>query len=106
MAPKTHTYKHLLMWLFSGTRGGPNRARIINVLREEPMNTNQLRIHLDLDFRTVKHHLEVLIDNEIIYSMGKGYGSMYFLTPRLEEHMDEFDKIWNSITKKLGEKTK
>ncbi|MFW9835579.1 MAG: ArsR/SmtB family transcription factor [Candidatus Thorarchaeota archaeon] len=102
MAPPTRTFKHLLLWLFTGTRGGPNRARIIDVLREEPMNTNQLRIHLGLDYRTVKHHLEVLVDNELIYSMGGGYGSMFFLTPRIEEHMDEFDEIWEKINKKIN----
>ena len=65
------------------------------------MNTNQLRIHLELDYRTVKHHLEVLEDNELIYSMGSGYGSMFFLTPRMEEHMEEFNEIWGDIRKKL-----
>ena len=32
------------------------------------MNTNQLRIHLELDYKTVKHHLEVLTDNDLITS--------------------------------------
>ena len=86
---------------FTGTRGGPNRARIIDVLQDRPMNTNQLRIHLELDYRTVKHHLEVLEDNELIYSMGSGYGSMFFLTPKMEDHMEEFDEIWRDISKKL-----
>jgi len=65
------------------------------------MNTNQLRIHLELDYRTVKHHLEVLEDNELIYSMGSGYGSMFFLTPKMEDHIEEFDEIWVGISKKL-----
>jgi len=65
------------------------------------MNTNQLRIHLELDYRTVKHHLEVLEDNELIYSMGSGYGSMFFLTSKMEEHMEEFNEIWDDIRKKL-----
>ena len=67
------------------------------------MNTNQLRLTLNLDYRTVKHHLEVLEDNELIYSMGSGYGSMFFLTPRFEDHMDEFDEIWASIRDKIDE---
>ena len=104
MAPRTRTYTHLLLWLFTGTRGGPNRARIIEILRENPMNTNQLRITLELDYRTVKHHLEVLQDNDIIYSMGSGYGSMYFLTDKMEEHIEDFHGIWNSIKNKLQEK--
>ena len=103
MAPPTRTFKHLLLWLFTGTRGGPNRARIIEVLREDPMNTNQLRLHLRLDYRTVKHHLEVLEDNELIYAMGSGYGSMYFLSGKMEENMEEFEEIWSSIDGKNKE---
>lgn len=68
------------------------------------MNTNQLRIHLNLDYRTVKHHLEVLQDNDLIYSMGSGYGSMFFLTPKMEENMDEFNKVSGSIGERLEEK--
>lgn len=104
MAPPTRTFKHLLLWIFTGTRGGPNRARIIDILQDEPMNTNQLRITLNLDYRTVKHHLDVLVDNDLIYSLGSGYGSMYFLTQKMEENIEEFEKIWGSISKKLGEK--
>jgi DNA-binding transcriptional ArsR family regulator len=104
MAPPTHTFKHLLLWIFTGTRGGPNRARIIEVIKGEPMNTNQLRIHLGLDYRTVKHHLEVLENNELIYSMGSGYGSMYFLSRKMEENIGYFEEIWSSIREKLNKK--
>ena len=67
------------------------------------MNTNQLRLHLGLDYRTVKHHLEVLEDNELIYVMGSGYGAMYFLSGKMEENMEEFKEIWSSINGKNKE---
>ncbi len=70
------------------------------------MNTNQLRIHLCLDYRTVKHHLEVLEDNELIYSMGSGYGSMFFLSGKMEENMDDFEEIWGSINGRIKEEDK
>jgi DNA-binding transcriptional ArsR family regulator len=100
MAPPTRTFKHLLLWIFTGTRGGPNRARIIDILQDDPMNTNQLRITLNLDYRTVKHHLNVLTDNDLIYSMGSGYGSMYFLTPKMEDNIEDFKEINSSIRKR------
>jgi DNA-binding transcriptional ArsR family regulator len=102
MAPPSRTYKHLLLWLFTGTRGGANRGRIIEAIREEPMNTNQLRILLNLDYRTVKHHLDVLEDNGLITSMGNKYGKMYFLSQRLEENIEEFDEIWKDLKNKIG----
>lgn len=101
MAPPKRTYKHLLLWLFTGTRGGPNRARIVDVLRDDPMNTNQLKLTLNLDYRTVKHHLEVLMDNDVIYPIGPDYGTMFFLTPKMEEYLDYFDELWESIREKI-----
>jgi DNA-binding transcriptional ArsR family regulator len=101
MAPPTRTFKHLLLWLFTGTRGGANRGRIIEAIRDQPMNTNQLRILLDLDYRTVKHHLDVLEDNDLITSAGNSYGKMYFVSQRLLDTMDDFDEIWGGIKEKL-----
>jgi DNA-binding transcriptional ArsR family regulator len=101
MAPPSRTFKHLLLWLFTGTRGGGNRGRIIEALREEPMNTNQLRIQLNLDYRTVKHHLDVLEDNGLITSAGHKYGKMYFLSQRFEENIGEFDAIWEDLKNKI-----
>jgi DNA-binding transcriptional ArsR family regulator len=85
------------MWLFKGTRGGTNRGRIIEALREEPMNTNQLRIALGLDYRTVRHHIEVLEDNDLITSAGNRYGKMYFVSQRLEESMEDFEEVWSQM---------
>ncbi len=92
------TFKHVLQWLIAGTRGGENRGRIIDALREEPMNTNQLRIKLDLDYRTVKHHLEILEDNDLVTTIGSDYGKMYFISERLEQNIGLFEEIWNKQT--------
>jgi predicted transcriptional regulator len=42
----------------------------MEALLKEPSNTNQLRKTLNLDFRTVKHHLEVLENNGLVTAMG------------------------------------
>ncbi|MBN2336378.1 winged helix-turn-helix transcriptional regulator [Candidatus Bathyarchaeota archaeon] len=106
MAPPKRTLKHLLLWLFTGTRGGANRGRIIEALREEPMNTNQLRITLNLDYRTVKHHLEVLEDNDLITSTGNRYGRMYFTSQKLEENLGIFEEVWGQMREKLDREEK
>jgi hypothetical protein len=36
--------------------------------------------------------------------MGSGYGSMYFLTQKMEENIEEFEEIWGSISQKPGDK--
>ena len=84
-----------ILWeLLAGTKGGINRARIIDELRNRPYNANQLAERLSLNYKTVKYHVEVLEDNDIITSTGKGYGSLYFLSDKMEENFDIFIQIW------------
>ena len=96
----------MLQWLIAGQRGGVNRALIINTLRVEPKNANQLAGLLGLDYRTIRHHLSVLEKNRLITSIGEQYGKMYFLADELEENFEVFEEIWNRIGKKLKSKEK
>jgi DNA-binding transcriptional ArsR family regulator len=38
-----------------------------------------------MDYKTVRHHLSVLLRNKLILEVGEGYGSLYFLSPELAE---------------------
>lgn len=106
MALRAGSLKHLLQWLIAGSRGGVNRALIIIALRDEPRNANQLSGILNVDYRTVRHHIDLLEKNRLIMSIGDRYGKMYFLAPELEENFTEFERIWNQIGKKLNRKNK
>lgn len=93
--------KRVIWWMLVGTKGGVNRARIIRALNERPCNANQLTELLDLDYKTVRHHLKVLQDNKIITSSGNRYGTVYFLSPNMERYYDVFeehlDKMWDKF---------
>jgi DNA-binding transcriptional ArsR family regulator len=92
--------KQLLWYLLAGTRGGLNRIRIIETLMERPYNANQLSDELELDYRTMRHHLDVLTKNHILAKPeGKAYGSMYFLSGGMEAEMEVFEKIKASVAK-------
>ena len=93
-------FKYVLGWLIAGTRGGVTRAKIIQTLKETPQNANQLANLLGMDYRTIRHHLEVLEKNRIITSAGEGYGITYFLSPAMEENYRLFEEILNKIWKK------
>ncbi|RXK51602.1 winged helix-turn-helix domain-containing protein [Halorientalis pallida] len=82
-----------LWYLLAGTRGGENRARIIRTLDERPRNANQLAEHLDVDYNTIRHHLEMLEDHDVVEPGGDDYGQLYFLTDRFEHHRDAFEEI-------------
>jgi DNA-binding transcriptional ArsR family regulator len=100
MSASIRPLKYLLGWLIAGTRGGLTRAKIIIALKETPQNANQLAINLKLDYRTIRHHLEVLEKNKLIVSAGEGYGTTYFLSPVMEENYALFEEILKKIWKK------
>lgn len=85
--------RRVLWWLIGGARGGRNRLRIVRTLDEQPMNTNQLAEALDLDYKTVQHHLELLTENGVLMTMGDGYGTMYFLTDEMERNRDVLAEV-------------
>ena len=85
--------RKVLWWLIGGSRGGRNRLRIITTLDEEPMNANQLADDLDLNYKTVRHHLELLEDNDVVTTMGGDYGTMYFLSDRMAANMDVLESV-------------
>jgi len=90
----------VLGWLIAGTRGGITRAQVIRALKETPQNANQLANLLEMDYRTIRHHLEVLEKNRIITSAGDRYGLTYFLSPEMEENYALFEEIWEKLWKK------
>ena len=83
----------MLWWLIGGARGGKNRLRMIQALDDQPMNANQLSNDLDLDYKTVRHHLELLEENGVLETMGEGYGTMYFLTDRMHDNLDVLEEV-------------
>jgi DNA-binding transcriptional ArsR family regulator len=92
--------KRLLWFLFAGSRGGDNRIRIIDLLKDHPYNINQLAEALRLDYKAVQHHITVLEKNNIINKMGEKYGILYFISNYLEANIDAFNDIKSKIKTK------
>jgi DNA-binding transcriptional ArsR family regulator len=93
--------RRLLWFLLGGSRGGENRARIIQKLRDRPRNLNQLANELGIQYKAIQHHIGVLLRNSLVVSSGERYGTMYFLNPWLEAHIDIFDEICRKLGFKL-----
>ena len=86
--------RQLLWFLIAGTRGGPNRARIIETLHARPYNANQLCSALELDYRTIRHHLQLLARNGLVTRpAGDTYAAPYFLSPYVEANYAIFEEI-------------
>ena len=91
--------RRLLWYLFAGSRGGENRIKIINLLQDTPLNINRMAEILNLDYKAVQHHVDVLKKNNLVSHMGEKYGIMYFVSNYLESNMDTFKEIVNKINK-------
>lgn len=92
--------RRTLWYLIAGTRGGVNRAKIIKFLKERPYNVNQLAEKLEVDYKTVKYHIDVMEENEMIIPAGEKYGTIYFLTSKMEKSYDSFLEIWDEVVEK------
>ena len=95
------TMKNLLWYLIAGTKGGESRAKMINLLNKNPCNANKIAQMLKLDYKTIRHHLDVLEKNNILTPINKGgYGSVYFLSESMKSSYKDFEEIWAGFGKK------
>ncbi len=91
------TMEAALWYVLTGTRGGTNRVRILSALDEQPRNANQLAEDLELDYKTVRHHLDVLMENDIIGTSGDEYGAIYLPTERVRHHWETVEQIIEKV---------
>jgi len=91
-------FKRVLWYLIGSTKGGANRAKILRLLKKHPSNPNQLSTVLEMDYKTVVHHLKILSENGLVITDNKDkYGATYFLTPLMENNYESFRAILERI---------
>jgi len=94
----------LLLYLFTSTRGGLTRLRIIIHLLEKPYNTHQLAQKLDLDYKAVQHHMRVLEKNNMVSKIGEKYGAIFHLSNFLEMNINALDEAIDKLDQKMNRK--
>ena len=87
----------LLWFLFAGSRGGDNRIKILDLLLKYPLNINRISEELQLDYKTVKHHIDILEKNNLIIRMGDKYGILYFISNYMEKNIESYYDIKKKI---------
>lgn len=87
----------VLWYVLTATRGGTNRVRILRALDERPRNANRLAEELDLDYKTVRHHLEVLVDNGVVEASGDEYGAVYRPSEAARDHWETVESILEQV---------
>lgn len=89
---KSDKQRKLLSYLIEGTRGGKTRALILKHLTDKSHNAHQLAKALNMDYKTIRHHLDVLVKNGIISRDNNGYSALYFLSKNMELNLNDFDR--------------
>lgn len=87
----------VLWYLLAGARGGPNRCRILLALDEQPRNANQLATQLELDYTTIRHHLDILLENNVVNRVGNDYGAVYVFTEQTKANWETVDEILTTV---------
>lgn len=90
---------YIVNYLLTGMRGGINRIEIIKHLIKNKLNANQLKEKLKLDYKTIQHHLRLLLKNRFIMVSDKNYGAVYILTEEFKIHIGLFNSILAKINK-------
>ncbi len=101
--PDKQTRK-LLLYLFTSTRGGFTRLRIIMHLLDQPYNTHQLSKELDLDYKAIQHHMKVLEKNNMVSKIGEKYGAIFHLSTFLEININALDEAIEKLDRKMNYK--
>ncbi|MGD0257606.1 MAG: winged helix-turn-helix domain-containing protein [Thermoplasmata archaeon] len=82
-------FRSLMWYLLHGTRGGPNRRRILDELVRSPANAHHLAGALGLDYRTVRHHLRLLEQNGAVSRpVGDAYATPYEIAPAAMAYLE------------------
>lgn len=96
--------RKLLLYLFTSTRGGYTRLRIIMLLLKQPYNTHQMAQELDLDYKAVQHHMKVLEKNNLVTKIGEKYGAIFHLSQFLEINIRTLDEAIEKLDRKMNSK--
>lgn len=83
----------VLWYVLASSRGGPTRTRIVQALDERPRNANELAEELDMDYTTIRHHLDVLVENSVVRPSADEYGAVYLLTDRVRANWETVVEI-------------
>jgi len=85
---KSTKQQRLLCHLIQGTRGGKTRALILKHLSDKSYNANELATALNVDYKTVRHHLKILIKNGIVGKSNDGSYDLYFILNNIDLNLN------------------
>ncbi|USZ73315.1 winged helix-turn-helix domain-containing protein [Natronosalvus halobius] len=87
----------VLWYVLASSRGGPTRVRILRALEERPRNANQLATDLEFDYTTIRHHLNVLMENNVVRRTDDDYAAVYLFTEQVRSNWDTVETVLEAV---------
>ncbi len=97
-------FEQTAYWLLAGSKGALNRLRIIGILGQKPMNLHELSKQTGLSYKTAQHHIELLVENNLLSRTGNKYGAVFFVSDQLKAHDALVKKLVDAQKQMEGEK--
>ena len=83
--------------LILGRKGGRTTVKIIDEILRHPYNANQLSKELDLDYKTVKYHIYLVLKSEVVVENEMQYGTLFYPSQKLINNLSEYEQIKNNL---------
>jgi predicted ArsR family transcriptional regulator len=81
--------RHLLV----ESHGGFTRAQIVSAVNTRPRSNHRLAEDLDFADKTIRHHLNVLLENNVLQRGGDNYGAVYLLSEQARHHQELIEEL-------------
>lgn len=95
---ESHPETKMIFWyLFATTKGAKTRIKIMNLIRTRPYNAHRISQELAMDYKAIKHHLEILEKNNIVDRFSAQYGSTFYPSSIFEENQNLYDELVSRI---------
>lgn len=86
-----------LFTLLIGETGGKTRMRILDAILAMPKNANQLSKQLNLDYKTITYHLDIICTHKFATTETFGKITFYYPSDKLIKRLDEYKHIRNKL---------
>lgn len=79
--------------LILGRKGGSTTVKIIDEILKHPYNAHQLSKELNLDYKTVKYHIYLVLKSEVVVQNEMKYGTLFYPSQKLINNLSEYEQI-------------
>ncbi|MGN0176262.1 MAG: winged helix-turn-helix domain-containing protein [Methanobrevibacter sp.] len=83
--------------LLIARKGGITTIKITDQILYQPSNANQLSKILQLDYKTITYHLNLMIDHKFIEKEKITHSYIYYPSKKLYKYIEEYNLIKNFL---------